>query len=91
MLIATGKGLTSPLTVGFSIKSAFAAARRLHLAVGQLGDLEFRRHRLADAHKLAGLVERFDKVRERTKMPSQTDGAGQANGGAWIAAQWQAA
>ena len=67
VLIATGKGLTSPLTVGFSIKSALPPPGAFHLAIGKLGDLQLRRQRLADARKLTGLFESIDKVLVRGK------------------------
>ena len=41
-----------------------AAARLLHHAVGDLAQLEIHRHRLRDAHELAGLLELRDEIGE---------------------------
>ena len=49
----------------FFDQESLSTTRRLHLAIGQLSNLEFRRHRLANADQLAGVVERLNEVGER--------------------------
>ncbi len=62
VLMATGKGDTTPFTVGFSIKQRLAAARLFHLAVGEFGDFQFRRDRLLNANQLACPVELVNPI-----------------------------
>ncbi|MEI9863050.1 MAG: hypothetical protein WDN00_00525 [Limisphaerales bacterium] len=41
VLMATGNGETTPLTVGCPNRQRLAAAGQFHLTIGDLGDLEF--------------------------------------------------
>ena len=72
VLMASGKGETSPLTVGFSIKQGLAAAGRFHFAVGQFGDLQFGGDGLGNAFQLARAVEGVDEVAKGIKCHTVT-------------------
>ena len=64
VLMATGNGTHLAVDGGLLDQQRLAAAGRLHFAVGEFGDFEFRGHRIPDTPQLTRAFQGLDKIPE---------------------------